>query len=333
MARRKQAVVEAPALPDNTDFLFEGNEPDEEVDAQVASKTFDESAHPEPVVDQPEAEEGQESEPSHQAAEDPNERAISGLRNELIQYRRKARELQESLIERDAREKVLAERLDKLNERWAKAEAPAPPDPAENPADYIVSKVDERFNAFRAEIERKEREQMEAAYVARQREQFVGGIANAEAQFASQNPDYYNAVAHLRMVRAQELAGFGVPEEQIPQIVAQEAVQFAAWTAQNGMNPAEAAYRSALQRGYVQQAPEGQEPAPVQAPPSPGVAKMQTIARGAAASRSLSSTQGGAGKRAITLADLADFSDEDFDKIAENPRLWEALNKGEAVYW
>ena len=335
MARRKTSGVSAvvpPEIPDNTDFLFEGVETDEELEAQADSEASVEPAGDEQAVDQTPPPEGQESGEAHQASEDPNERAIAGLKNELIRFRRQARELQEQAIQRESRERVLAERLDKLNEKWAKAEAPAPPDPAENPAEYIVGKVDERFNAFRREIEEKERMQMEAAYVARQKEAFVGGVAQAEAAFSTQVPDYFDAIAHLRAVRANELYGLGVEEDQIPAIVAQEAAQFAAWSASRGLNPAEAAYRSALQRGYVQKASEGVVEAPAPQAQNPGVAKMKTIARGVAASRSLSNTQGSTGKRSITLDDLADMDDENFDRIAENPRLWEALNRGEAVY-
>lgn len=128
-----------------------------------------------------------------------------------------------------------------------------------------------------------------------------------EQEFLKTKPDYYEAVNHLRNARVTELQLVGVPQNEIGQIIMEEAKSITIAAARSGKSPAEIAYTIAQQRGY---APK-QAAAPVEAKPS---------------TKSLSQASGSAAGASITAQDLLRMSPQEFETYAsKNPKKMRQL--------
>lgn len=157
----------------------------------------------------------------------------------------------------------------------AEAEAFAPPDPKVDPLATV--------------------EWMRGQFMAAQEQQaftsFVSTVEQQEAQMVQAHPDYHDALEFLRVSRRAELVDFGVDEDEVDQVVAQEFLSGVADARRTGLNPAKVAFKLARDRGYVRRG------------------QLSAIEAGSAAARTLSANGGRGGGDAGSLeAKIANLS-------------------------
>lgn len=141
-------------------------------------------------------------------------------------------------------------------------------------------------------------------------------IAQAHVQaFAQQNPDYFNALQHVRTMRAGQYRALGLSEQQIVAQLSQDEVAFAATAVQNQRNIAESIYEFAKASGY---APKATERKPSE--------MLAAEARGVAAAKSLG-TGGGGSTGTPSLEALATMSDAEFAEATKGDN-WRRLMGG-----
>lgn len=274
----------------------------------------------EPVVveETPEPQEQVEAEPvepQEPAAEGKQHTVpLSTFMEEKEQRKTLARELEQ---ERKARQ-TLDERMNMLLQRMGQAQPQQPaqqtPQLPELDKDPI-GHFDARMRAYEAHLAQVA-QTLATQNQQSQQAQVVGTIQQRalamEREFASQTPDYVNAVGFLAEARHKELAaaGYGDPAER-QAVVAQEAFAMAARALQDGANPAARLYELAKIRGYG--ASPAAPAAPVQQPPAPEE-RIQQISRGQQQSRSLGSVRGTA-PPPLTAQRVADMSQDEFEKF------------------
>ena len=120
---------------------------------------------------------------------------------------------------------------------------------------------------------------------AQQFHQLQSGVDAMETQFASQQPDYHDAVSFLYDNVGKMAAAMGYPPQQVQQVISQTAMDISVRALQAGKNPAQAAYEAAKAMGFTGPQPttdEG-EPAPQRKPPTSlsNVAGRRTTGGGA----------------------------------------------------
>lgn len=291
-------------MPDNLAFMGL-NDPGDESDAPPP----DEGGAPE-ATPQPEEIAPQEA---VQPQEDPNERRFRGVLNELRDTRQELRAY---------REEAEALRAERERQRQAQ-ETPPPPDKDADPAAWLA--YQNRLAVWEVEQRRMEQEEMARENYEREatRTQFFQTVGGLEEQFRQERPDYDNAILYAKQVRAQELAGQGLTDEQIAYQVQREIMGFTALNLRNGQSPAQAAYNFAVSRGYRPPSPQP----PMQAPQTNGYRQPQPRVH-----TSLSAAPGGTGGRGITLANLAEQPVSVQNRCFDDPVLWEALNMNETIY-
>lgn len=172
-----------------------------------------------------------------------------------------------------------------LEERLAKLEKPAvPPAPEpdfiEDPKGYVDAKTERALAALKETQER-----LEPLQQAQETQQFLQTIASVEADYVKQAPDYYEALAHVRTVRAQQLMELypQATPQQVQQQITSEELQVSRALLAQGRNPSEVVYKLAKTYGYSKPAPA---PAPVvpQVPRAPVVDPSATLGPSGAAS-------------------------------------------------
>jgi hypothetical protein len=124
-------------------------------------------------------------------------------------------------------------------------------------------------------------------------------VGQSEAQFAQRQPDYWEAVNHLKQTRHQQLLSNGLSEQQAAMTIQQDAVAVASEAGRLGLSPAEYAYRIAVGAGYT--------PKQAQAARTAAAADVAPKSLGGASGRSDASTP--------NLSDLSRMSDKDFDAV------------------
>lgn len=183
------------------------------------------------------------------------------------------------------------------------------------------------------------RQQQQVLERQRQMEMLTTSVSTSEAQFARSNPDYFEAVDHLKQGRLQEYevmypdghpqaethainSGFRTAAELRNALLMQDVRTIAAHANQMGMTPAEMAYRLAKQRGYAAR----QTPSPAAAVPlAPSLAanvqpaapsRIDTIRQGQQAASSLSTGPAAASTESAwpSHAELARMYLDDPDK-------------------
>lgn len=135
---------------------------------------------------------------------------------------------------------------------------PAIPDHATDPKGYTDAKLAEVLRK-QAEFEEKQaaatKAATETAQQADQRTQessFARQLEAAESNFVAQNPDYYEALEHVRTIRANQLRTLapGITDQEIMQQIGREEIQLARNLAAQNRNPIATVYELAGQFGY-----------------------------------------------------------------------------------
>lgn len=169
----------------------------------------------------------------------------------------------------EERRRLQAE-LRTMEERLAALEKPpAPPAPEpdflEDPKGYVDAKTQKALDALQ-----KVEQQAEVLTKEQQVQQFLGQVGAVEAEYVKQAPDYYDALAHIRTARAEQLAWLFPQAEphQIQRQIRAEELEAAYSLMQQGRNPSEAVYRMA-QRVYGYTPKTAAPPAPAAKPAAP----------------------------------------------------------------
>ena len=146
-------------------------------------------------------------------------------------------------------------------------------------------------------------------------QQLGGVMAQSEALYRQEKPDYDSAIEHVVKARAAELALYGLTPPQIQQTISEEATEIVRSAVAQGRDPAELGYQIALSRGYR---PAG--PAETTETPPQGQAQrtLDAIAQAKAQGKSLGGAGGGKVATLNAEAVLA-MSPEDFAAVYSTP--------------
>lgn len=222
----------------------------------------------------------------------------------LHEARAEQKRLREQLEERASRMEAMEKRFMQLMERVA-PEKPAQVQDPDVEADPIAALKALQAQTRQREQREREQQQHHAAATA-----FQTKVAAREVEFAKEVPDYGEAVQHLASVITQTFRAMGQPEHELPQAVQGYLASIAQGAVNRGADPARAAYEIAKTVGY---AGKKAEPKVEEKPKADPDAKVDNIAKGQQAAKSLSSGNG-AQEPPLTLEALAEMDDDDFDK-------------------
>ena len=172
-----------------------------------------------------------------------------------------------TLLEERAAKKQLQEKLQtfeqeirQIREQRQQVEQPvkedAAPDYLQDPKGYIEWQRRQAEQAINKELE-PIRQQYQQSEQQRQQEAIASQISTKageyEAEFIEAQPDYYDALQHIRNLRIAEAQALGMQPQQISMALRNQELQLAAFALQNGKNPAVLAYNLAKSLGYGQQ--------------------------------------------------------------------------------
>lgn len=193
------------------------------------------------------------------------------------------------------------------------AEQPKGPPSPEEDIFGAVKHVGETVAQMQKRIDDAEKAKVESERVATEQKVFVDKYRKACDDFEAETPDFKAAYNHLLNSRAAELEaiGYDTPEALHNALIADE-MAIAQMAFEKGKSPAEMLYNLANQRGYKKEV----------ADPNKGKAaeKLETIERGQAANKSLSSASGASGDQEMTAEALIAMSAEDFEAwTTKNP--------------
>lgn len=165
-----------------------------------------------------------------------------------------------------------------------------------------LGRLNRELQELREEREERTKKELEAQKYGDYERQLINKTYEATQEFRSEQQDYDKAFEHVIALRKQELQAMRIPEYQWNHIINQDAMQLSQYALQQGMNPAALLYDLAKARGYA--ASQRQDV----------VEKAKNLQKGQEASSTLS---GGGGKTTskITLKDVANMSDEEFEKF------------------
>jgi len=279
-----------------------------------------------PVENAPERDEHGRFKPKEQSAEEPPaqeapaEEADEAKRGDgtvpqgALHAEREKRK--QSDAERDAARAELKsakdqlEALAKMREQIA-SRRPEPLPEADDPA--ALEHLRARLAQTEETVNRYGQDRDMQATQAREVAELGSVIANAEAAYRQQQPDYDAAIDHVVNARAKELSLYGLPPAQIQQAIIDETLDIVRSAVSQGRDPAELGYQIALSRGY-RPAQAGDAP-PAQ---SGAAATLEAIAKAQGASKSLGSG-GGSTPQQLNDAALAAMSDDEFSALYSTP--------------
>lgn len=168
--------------------------------------------------------------------------------------------------------------------------APPPePDHATDPKGYVDHKLNtalEQLKSQHGDAQKQIEQVAQTAQMSREQAEtiaFSQHLQTAETAFVQQNPDYYEALSHVRNIRAQQLKLMApeITDEQITQQIGQEELNLAKQLARAGRNPISTVYQLAAAYGYQKKAvPSGEE---LKLPDVPGQKQLppdQTLGSG-----------------------------------------------------
>jgi hypothetical protein len=159
--------------------------------------------------------------------------------------------------QRDLTLKQMQARMDE----WEKKHAPKPeaePDFVDDPQGYVDTKLSRVLSTLEAtskaatEQGKKAEETAQAAREHAEIQGFMQNLSQHEAAYVAKNPDYYEALAHVRQIRAFQLEQFqpGITQDQIREIIQREELALAVNLARAGRDPVATAHELAKRYGY-----------------------------------------------------------------------------------
>ncbi len=247
----------------------------------------------------PEAVEAKAEEPKAEPKPEPKEEKVVPLRA-LQEEREEAKRLRAEI----ASQRELIARGNQRLEQFIQANQPRPQLP-----DDPVERIETRLN----NIDQRVQNYGEAQNQKAQWEHFVNAVKSHENQFLRVNPDYYDALNHVRQSRLDEYQYFGMGPGEAQQRVAQEEMMIAQAALREGVNPAQRVYEAAIKRGYTKkQAEKTVEKA------------LETVAKGQEAAKSLAATPGGS-KSNIDIAALAKMDEDEFEAFVTDQKKWKKV--------
>lgn len=237
--------------------------PDKQEKTEKAEKD-DRERHPDGTFKGSEKDAGKEAlaKGDGKGAEDAKEKKSDHV--PLAKYLEERNSLRAELQQRDITLSEFQKKIADLEAKMApKPEAPVEPDYLEDPKGYVDTKLTSVLSkieqANKAATERLERTEQTAAQANQQVEvqQFFTRVQAREAEFVRENPDYHDALNHVRQIRAFQLQTFepGITQDQILEVIRREETQLAVNLAQRGMDPVKTAYEIAQRYGYQRKAP------------------------------------------------------------------------------
>lgn len=178
----------------------------------------------------------------------------------LAKYLEDKNSLKRQLDERDITVKQYEQRIAALEAKLTPKEEPAKaPDFVEDPKGYVDHQVKAALDGIAKANEKAETEGKKAQETAGQAaeqvqlQRFFTDLQSHESRFVQANPDYYDALAHVRNVRAAQLREFSpdITDQQIMQVIRQEETQLSVQLARQGRDPVQTAYNLAKHYGYT----------------------------------------------------------------------------------
>lgn len=197
------------------------------------------------------------------------------------------------------------ERFTIIKELQSKDEPKGPPKPEED-IFGAFEHLSKNFETVQKRLDDGEAAKKQDA----QRNELVGHYKNDAAKFTTANPDFKDAYNHLLGSRARELMALGYEDQtELETALRNEEMSIAQMAFEKGKSPAEVIYSLAKERGYKKSDPKADTEA-----------KLDTIERGAALNKSLSSAGGSSGDTEMTAERLLTMPNEDFEAwCSKNP--------------
>jgi hypothetical protein len=239
----------------------------------------------------------------------------------LHEERQRRKDLDAALAAEKQARQTLEQRTNILLERIGQQQQPAQPngqqqqaipDIGTDPVGHILARQAQAEAVLREIV---------TAVAGREQQTQVQGQANAmmqraaalERQFASENPDYNQALTHLMDSRRADLAEAGWTDPaEVDTMLAAEARGLAARALQLGRNPAEMAYNMAKKRGFAPPSGNGAAAAPA----ANAEQQLRNIARGQQQAPNLR----GSSSPPLTAQKLLELSDAEFSKMLDTPQ-------------
>ena len=259
--------------------------------------------NPEESVQEVEASTEEHAEPEQPVVEPKEEKTVplAALLDERNEWKQRYAELEARLSKGN-------ERVEKLFEALNKTDQPSPPEYEQDPLGNLKYSTE----SVRKEIEetRKWREQLENSQKTQQQfQEFHNRVNSAEARFAQEHPDYWEAAQHVAKTQKETLELLGVPNEHLDTALQRHLMGLVATAMQTGKDPAKVIYDLAKKGGFSGKKPQD----------------METLKKGVEASKSVPS--GKNNETSLSLEGLAKLSDEDFDKLVDDPTAWSKLGR------
>lgn len=200
---------------------------------------------------------------------------------------------------RRAERREFERKLQELESRLTQSapkEQPKVIDPEADP----IGALQEMYRRQQEQDQQRQRQEQETAQQAQFRqhvEKLEREVADYEAEFAADHPDYTKATEFLTVSRTQEYQAMGYAPQEIQQALAYEFMAISQRAMQGHQNPAEVFYNLAKQRGFT-------------STPSP----IDKIAAGQKAAATLNNGGGKSGDE-VTAEMLLNAEGAEYDKL------------------
>lgn len=192
------------------------------------------------------------------------------------------------------------------------------PDPNEDPAGAFLAMI-KLARALQNDRRSTDQQTQEAQSSRTQVQQLVSTFQSAENEYRQVQPDYDDAIGHMRDQRIEELQLFGYDKQQATQAYQREIFQLVNASMQSNQHPAHVIYQMAKRRGYA-------GPKPAATDPKVAAVDMQRQVDATKLTKTLSGSGGKTVRGGPTIEQANDTKDGDaFDKMFEELR---ALNNG-----
>lgn len=272
---------------------------------------------------------------------------LAALRAERRQRQAMAARIQEIEAENQRNREVMArfqERVQVAREQEAlrqqqlaaQQQQPQLPDPETDPVGHWRART-AMLEQYVQNVAQQQQQQVEQVRQTQEYGQQVMAVQGMVSQFATQNPDYFDALAFVRERRDADLINLGYSDPQArAQVIANESEMIVRSALANGQNPAANIWQLAHAWGWAparqQQAPAPQQqaqrqaPAPRQQPQGDPVDRMRRAQRAAQTLSDAALTTVG---EMPSLEGLLTLPESEFDRFyAKHPDVVEAFLEG-----